>query len=368
MPNYFIHDTFRLFMMRSRKCTVAVFEGAGVALRLKEVDIPQPEPGEWLVKNLYTTLCASDMHTYTGKRQEKTPTILGHEITGVLVAAGIDAPTSDLNGRPLQAGARITWAIYASEPGSPNALRGIPQKGDGLFKYGHELLSDRSTLHGGLAEYTLLRKNTPIIALEEDVPLPVAALINCAVATMCGAFRLAGDVKDRNLLITGAGMLGVIGCAFAREHGAATIAVADSVAARLDTALSFGATVAAPLEAHSGPFDVVFDLTGNISVMEQSLQLMSIGGTAIWVGAAMPGPPVQVPAEKMVRNLWTIKGLHNYNATDLQMAAAFISKAYQLYPFETLVHGGFTLGQCNEAFEYARLHHPYRVGIKTELE
>ncbi|NDC41782.1 MAG: hypothetical protein EBZ77_09565, partial [Chitinophagia bacterium] len=269
-----------------------MFEGSGQPLTLREIPLPTPGIGQWLVRNEYTTLCASDLHTFNGKRQERTPTILGHEITGQLVAAGPGAPTTDANGAPLLPGTKVTWAIYASDPGSELALRGIPQKGDQLFKYGHELLTETHTLHGGLSEYTLLRQHTPIIALPNDLPATVAALVNCSVATTCGAFRLAGAITSRSILITGGGMLGLVACALANENGAVNITVADNQPSRLATSLKFGAKEATTLQQVEGKFDVVMDFTGVPEVMEQSLHKLAIGGTAIWVGAAMPGTPV----------------------------------------------------------------------------
>ena len=141
--------------MRSK---IAVFYGAGKPLQLEECEIPALCQGEVLVKNEYVTLCRSDISTYTGKRIEKTPTILGHEIVGWVVALGEGNPVLDLEGRPLAIGERVTWAIYASNPDGEMARRGIPQKAPDLFKYGHEQLTERNTLHGGLAEYTLLRR------------------------------------------------------------------------------------------------------------------------------------------------------------------------------------------------------------------
>ena len=141
--------------MRSK---IAVFYGAGKPLQLEECEIPALCQGEVLVKNEYVTLCRSDISTYTGKRIEKTPTILGHEIVGRVVALGEGNPVLDLEGRPLAIGERVTWAIYASNPDGEMARRGIPQKAPDLFKYGHEQLTERNTLHGGLAEYTLLRR------------------------------------------------------------------------------------------------------------------------------------------------------------------------------------------------------------------
>ena len=174
--------------MRSK---IAVFYGAGKPLQLEECEIPALCQGEVLVKNEYVTLCRSDISTYTGKRIEKTPTILGHEIVGRVVALGEGNPVLDLEGRPLAIGERVTWAIYASNPDGEMARRGIPQKAPDLFKYGHEQLTERNTLHGGLAEYTLLRRYTPVLPLAETVPPAAAAIINCAVSTVAGSLRLA---------------------------------------------------------------------------------------------------------------------------------------------------------------------------------
>ncbi|MCU0339889.1 MAG: alcohol dehydrogenase catalytic domain-containing protein [Spirosomaceae bacterium] len=108
-----------------------------------------------MVRNECTALCKSDLHTYTGKRQEKTPTILGHEIVGRIVAFGEDAQQIDQRGQPLALNDRISWAIFSSDPASYWVQKGIPQKGDKLLKYGHELLTQTHTLHGGLSDYTI---------------------------------------------------------------------------------------------------------------------------------------------------------------------------------------------------------------------
>ncbi|MCC7065934.1 MAG: alcohol dehydrogenase catalytic domain-containing protein, partial [Planctomycetes bacterium] len=95
---------------------LAIFHGPGLAIELRRVPLPPLGPGEVLVRNTCTTLCRSDVTTFTGKRTEKTPTILGHEITGVIAELGPEAPTQDLRGAPLRPGDRVTWAIYASDP------------------------------------------------------------------------------------------------------------------------------------------------------------------------------------------------------------------------------------------------------------
>ncbi len=126
---------------------LAIFHRPGDPLTLETVPVPPLRPGEILVRIEYTTLCRSDLTTFTGKRREKTPTILGHEIAGVIEDFGPAAPIKDCRGAALQIGDWITWAIYAANPKSIMTQRGIPQKSAEIFKYGHELICPDSTLH-----------------------------------------------------------------------------------------------------------------------------------------------------------------------------------------------------------------------------
>ena len=135
------------------------------------ISIPKLKSGQILVRNEYTTLCRSDLNTFSGKRQEKTPTILGHEIVGKIVAFGPNTVTKDYKDQDLAPGDRVTWAIYASNPEGPRAKAGIPQKGVDLFKYGHEQISSDNHLHGGLSEFIILRQHTPILKLSPSIPL-----------------------------------------------------------------------------------------------------------------------------------------------------------------------------------------------------
>lgn len=355
---------------------VAVFNAPLESFQQELISVPALHPQETLVRNEYVTLCRSDLLTYTGKRKEKTPTLLGHEIVGRIAAIAEGAPQSDILGQTLNVGDRVTWAIFASDPQSPMAQAGLPQKADDLFKYGHEAISPESHLHGGLSEYIVLRKHTPIIKLDESIPLPVVTIINCAVATVAGALRLAEDLTDKNVLISGTGMLGIIACAMAKAKGAAKVIALDINPQRLELTRQFGAdyTLVLPVEPqhlsavateqlNNLPIHTMIDFSGAPDAIENSLELLAIGGTAIWIGSTYPQRNVQINAEKVVRKILTIKGLHNYNSQDLISAVDFIQKHHNLYPFEQLVQGGFSLDQVDAAFQYAIENNPFRVGI-----
>jgi putative phosphonate catabolism associated alcohol dehydrogenase len=354
---------------------VVAFEGSGIPMSLQAYPLRAIAPDEVLVRVLYTTICGSDLHTYCGLRKEATPTVLGHEITGCIEEIGSGHSHTDHAGAYLQRGNRVTWSVFASDPGSPYSLQGMPQKGAGLFKYGHAQIAGQEVFHGGLAEYCILKKGTALFKIPDAVPLPVAATINCAVATVAGAIRLAGShMQGKTVLITGMGLLGINCVAMCHSAGAAKIIVADNNPSRLQTALQFGAHVTLALEQGNpgnrqlSGVDIVFDMSGAPDAMEFGLETLAIGGTAIWVGAVFHTRSIQLNAEQVIRNMLTIKGLHNYNYEDLQAAVGFISENWSRYPFSQVVQQEFSLEEAQAAFEYAVAHKPLRVGIRIKQE
>ena len=363
--------------MTNQKSTYAVFEDSGKDFYFNVTNIPVLKDGELLVRNSFCTICRSDLNTFIGKRKEKTPTILGHEVIGRIEGFGANSKTSDLRGHQLEIGDRITWAIYGSNPESSYSKKGMPQKAPDLFKYGHEQITSLSNLHGGLSEYTIIRKNTPVVCINADVPDPVAALINCSVATVAGAIRLAGNLDGQNVLINGTGMLGIIACAMAMEKGAKNVIARDANPARARLAQNFGAnyfyqgihilrniqnSIDINLTERIKP-DVVLEFSGVPDAMEDTLKLLDTGGVAIWIGATFPQRGLSINAEYLIRNLLTIKGLHNYNAQDFLSAVGFIEQYHTKYDFNGLIHGQFLLNEVNEAFKYGIEKNPFRVGI-----
>lgn len=342
----------------------ASFKNKDEKFSIQSEVLPILNKGEILVKNLCTSICRSDIHTYQGKRIEKSPTILGHEIVGLIQEFGPNAPTYDLKGTPLKIGDKITWAIYASSPDDILSKAAMPQKAKDLFKYGHEQITDTSHFHGGLSEHTIIRKNTPIIVLTPALPNEIASIINCSVSTVAGAIRLAGDVNNKSVAIYGTGMLGIIACAMASKMGASDVIAIDENASRLATSKKFGSTETyLPNEVLKNKVDIILEFSGSLLAMQNSINYLKIGGVAIWIGAVFPQPAVQLNAEYIIRNIITIKGLHNYNNDDFINAVNFIEANYSFFDFQSLIKKGFELDQVQSAFEYAVDHNPFRVTI-----
>ncbi|RZL51038.1 MAG: alcohol dehydrogenase [Pedobacter sp.] len=349
---------------------VMLFNGPDRQLEAKNFDIPSLKEGEILVENLYTTICGSDIHTFTGMRQELCPTVLGHEIVGKIIAINVQHSGTDLRGKTLAPGDRVTWTVFSSDPSSVNALAGMPQKGKGLFKYGHALATNTDALNGGLSQLCILKQHTGILKIDELIPLSVAATLNCSVATAAGALRLAGHVKGKRVLITGMGHLGITCASMCKTAGAKWVAAADVSADRLAQSAKFGVDEQFNLNngnetiMMSELFDIVIDMSGSPAAMEIGVDKLSIGGLAIWVGAVFNTRKVAINPEAIIRSLISIKGLHNYNLSDFCYAVEFMEQNWKTFPFEKIVDQEFELKKSDEAFRYAIAHKPLRVGIK----
>lgn len=327
--------------------------------------LPSPQAGEVLVKNLFTTICTSDLHTCLGRRSAPLPSVLGHEIIGEVVALP-DSQVLDFSGKVLTLGDRITWTVYAHDPSDEMARRGIPQKSASLFKYGHvEAVDTSSSLSGGFASHCLLRRGTSLFSLPPDLTDAEAAPLNCTHATIAGAMRLAGPIEGKRILISGAGMLGLSACAMANEAGAREVWAIDPQSERQSRARLFGASQTWHPD-HIGQVpkvDILIETSGVPTAMEQGLQQLNIGGVAVWVGAVYTQRDLTINAELVVRNLLTIKGLHNYAPQDLAAAIQFLEACRRQYPFQDLVGIRFPLEELEKAVGLADQGLYYRVGI-----
>jgi alcohol dehydrogenase len=348
----------------------ALFNGQGKPFEFITRQVPVLKAGEILVKTLYTTLCGSDIHTYCGRRIEPPHVVLGHEIVGEILWIDPTHSCKDFRGESIKVGDKITWSIFSVPAGITAPRADMPQKSPSLFKYGHVLAEGEDVFNGGLADYCILRSNTALIKIDAAMPLKVAATISCAHSTVMGAIRVAGDIAGKKVIVFGAGLLGLSCLAMCKEAGAAEISITDIDPGRLHWGGKFGATAAYPYpEGGELPLpwreaDIVFDMSGNPQAMKMGIDSLAVGGVAIWIGAVFPAKPVEVDAQKIVRKLLQIRGLHNYNYEDFVNATAFIEGNYNKYPFEDLIEKEYSLDDIEEAFTFASNSKPVRVGIK----
>lgn len=351
----------------------AVYSGFPGQIALQQIRTQTPRSGEVLVRILGCTLCGSDLHSLEGRRAVPIPTILGHEIVGEIVALGSDAPQTDITGRPIGLGSRVTWAIVANCGDCYFCRRDVPQKCLKAVKYGHEAFRPGEELLGGVAEHCLLVRGTSIVAIPEELPLEVACPASCATSTIAAALEGAGDLQDRTVCVLGAGMLGLTACAMARSRGASSIVCVDQQPQRRERSLAFGATEAMDLaglkscretELLKHGFDVVLELTGSPQAFEHGWSHVRTGGHLVLVGAVFPSDPFPLPLEQVVRRQLTLTGIHNYAPRHLVQAINFLSVTHSRFPFAELVSHWVPLRECQSAFDQGREGHAIRVGVR----
>jgi len=356
----------------SARALAAVFSGHGEPFRLEEFPIPAPGRSEVLVDISCSTICGSDLHTWHGRRQEPVPCILGHEIVGRIVSFGAGAPRRDLRGERLTEGDRITWTLAASCGECFFCRRGLTQKCEQLFKYGHTSISPGREFSGGFAECCLLTAGTGILKLPDSLPDAMAAPANCAVATVAAAFRLAGPVEGATLAILGCGVLGLTAAAMARHLGAAEVVACDLDPSREKLARQFGSgTFSIPsgllsdvrdLTRGRGA-DVTMEFSGSAAAVSGAIAATRTGGVSVIAGTTTPGGKVEIDPNDLVRRMLTIRGLHNYAAEDLVVAVDFLSLAKDSFPFDAFGGETFPLDGINLAFETASRRPGTRVAV-----
>jgi S-(hydroxymethyl)glutathione dehydrogenase/alcohol dehydrogenase len=284
----------------------AVFDGSDVGVRIAEVRLAAPGPGEVMVDLTAAGVCHSDLHVVRGEWPVPHPTVLGHEGAGVVSAVGRDVAD-------LQVGDHVVLSWVASCGACRYCTAGRPVQCAAYAEVvgPHGVLFDgtsRLSLDGAPAYHYLgvssfaervVVPASGAIKVRSDAPLDLIALIGCAVATGVGAVLNTAQVpRGATVAVIGCGGVGLSVVQGARLAGAARIVAVDMMPAKLTLAEKLGATdtvdasqadVVEALHALVPEgLDFVFDAIGKVQTTEQAIAALGLGGAAVIVGL----PPV----------------------------------------------------------------------------
>ncbi len=332
--------------------------GVGRPLEMREFPLPDRlEPGAVLVRTSLATVCGSDMHSWRGRRPFPTPAVLGHEGIGTIARLG-DSVDRDTAGNPISTGARITWTIMASCGNCYFCrVKMLPQKCLKLFKYGHVKSDVPPYFMGTFGEYVYIRPGTGIFRVPDDMTDEEVSPLMCAAATVTGGLETITMQPDDNVVIQGAGMLGLYATAIAKERGAKQVIMIDIIDKRLEMASQFGADQTLNAKQYNdedlidkvkaltggwGP-DLVVEVAGYPEAIPLGVKMLRIGGRYLLQGCIYPGDNFTVDGHDIITKCLTIVGLHNYAAEHLGSALDIIYKSRNKYPFKKLVGPRFPL-------------------------
>lgn len=287
----------------NRNFEVPVLLTIGGTLEMQEVTLEPPRSNEVMVRMVGSGVCHSCLHAMDGSHGGMpTPLVLGDEGAGVVEEVG-DGVTDLMAGDHVV----ISWAPSCGRcrfcvAGRPVLCRRGAKAGflpDGTTRF---RLGDRPLHHFGpatYAPYTVVHSSAAI-RIREDLPLDLAAMIGCAVATGVGAVvNTSGARLGDSIAVFGTGGVGLNAIQGAELIGAHPIVAVDVVDDRLDLAKCLGAThtVRADdpdamdqlLDLSDGGFDVTILSVGAMAAFEQAWASTGIGGTCVVVGRTPDG-------------------------------------------------------------------------------
>ena len=302
----------------------AVLERVGEPLRVKEVPIPEPKTGEVLVRVAACGVCHTDLHVIKGEVAFPTPCVLGHEISGSIVALGPGVES-------LKIGEKVVSSFIIPCGGCYYCLRGEEDLCERFFSYNRHrgVLYDGATRlfdkdgnpiwmysMGGLAEYAVIPA-TDVFPLPEGIPLEEGSILGCALFTAYGAVKTAGLEGGESVAVVATGGVGLGIVQIARAFGAYPVVAIDVRPEKLAKARDLGATHAlTPGEALQAVrdltggrgVDVAFEALGKPETFRLALDLLRDGGRMVPVGIAPQGMEAGVEITRVVRRKLRILG------------------------------------------------------------
>ncbi len=344
--------------MSSQMGKVVFFMGVGKPLELREFPLPEKlEPGAILVKTTMATVCGSDYHSWRGRRPFPTPAVLGHEGLGIIVQKG-PGVERDTAGNIISKGDRITWTIMANCGNCYFCrIKDMPQKCLNLFKYGHVKSDMPPYFMGTFGEYVYVKPGTGVFKVPDDMTDEETSPLMCAASTVTGGLdRIDIQIGD-NVVIQGAGMLGLYASVIAKEKGAKQVIMIDILDKRLEMAKEFGADkclnaskcgdedlVNQVKELTNGfGADLVVEVTGFAKVIPLGVKMLRIGGRYLMQGSVYPDDNFTVDSHSIIIKCLTVVGLHNYASIYLGQALDIVHKSRNRYPYGKLVGPKFPL-------------------------
>lgn len=271
-------------------------------------DVPEPDVGinDVLVRVLRTAICGTDLHIYKwdswAQETIPVPMVVGHEFVGEIVSVG-----SNVN--DFRPGQIVSGEGHVVCGRCRNCLAGRRH----LCAHTSGIGVDRQ---GAFAEYVALPMSN-VWEHRPGIDLDVASLFDPfgnAVHTAL-QFPLLGE----DVLITGAGPIGVMAAAVCRHAGARHVVVTDVNPKRLELATTLGATrvvdvsrekladVQQSLGMTEG-FDVGLEMSGNASAFRDMIASMCHGGKIAMLG--IPEQDLSIDWNLVIFNMLTIKGIY----------------------------------------------------------
>ncbi len=313
-------------------------------IRIEEVPIPVPGPGDALVGSRACGICSGDVMPWY--IEKKAPVVPGHEPAGEIVETGSDVAS-------FRTGDRVFLHHHA-----PCLSCRFCRRGDYVQC---DTWRASQIIPGGLAEYILVpavNLQNDTIILPESVSYDDATLIEPAACVVKG-LRRARVLRGDTVLLIGLGVMGMIHLLILKERGAGQVIAADRVPYRLRKAIEFGADAVIDVN-RTVLKEGVKDLTGgkmaelvvvgpnSADVMSQGLDCVRPGGQVLFFTPAKPGERLTIDPNYLYFRDIDIITSYSCGPDDTVEASGLIAK--KVISADKLVTHRFPLERTEEAF------------------
>ena len=334
-------------------------------VEIREFPIPEIQPGGILVKVEMAGVCGTDIHQWKGDIPQKLPYVQGHETVGRIVKIG-GGVRKDCTGDTLKEGDRIVWAHVFCGHCFYCAVNQQPTLCDDKTSYGFSNPNSHTPLIGGFAEYEYVVPGADVLKVPEDLSNEEVVGVCCAFRTSVASFERLGPIGvQSNVVIQGAGPVGLYSTVLFAEGGASRLIVIGAPKVRLELAKKWGADHVINIEEvpeHSkrkemileltngrGP-DIIVDASGAPSAIREGMDIVRKGGRYLVIGQSSPSAEAAIiPGLIMLKHL-QIVGSTSATISHFYKAIQFIKNKKSRYNFANMVTNKYPLSQINEAF------------------
>ncbi|GIV06476.1 MAG: sorbitol dehydrogenase [Fimbriimonadales bacterium] len=310
------------------------------ALSLRDVPVPEPAPGEVVVKVRLALTCGTDLKTYRRGHAKLPFGLFGHEGAGEVAAVGAGVSH-------LQVGQRITWLPTAPCGECFTCRRGRFNLCRNLFE---------SVVLGSYAEYLTINAR---VAKVHVFPLEGLSDLRGAfvepLACVLHAWRMLEPLPGSRVCILGTGAMAYLHLMEARARGCTTVVVGRRPE-RLALAQELGAEATLPFEQlerlpalTDGGADIVVEATGAKTVWELAPSLAAPGGKVLLYSGLAKGETVGVLAERWHYDELTILGSFHFTTQDALNALQRLRQPE--FPVERLITDTRPLNEIVQVFE-----------------
>ncbi len=338
-------------------------------LHIRDIDLQPPGPGEMLVRVTAAGLCHSDLSVIDGTRPRPMPMVLGHEAAGIVETLGPGTAGFTPGDCVVFAFVPSCGTCLPCAEGRPALCEpGAAANGAGTLLTGSRRWCDSPegpTYHhlgvSGFAERTVVSTRSAV-RIDGPIAPDIAALFGCAVMTGAGAvINTARVPPGASIVVFGLGGVGLAAVLGAVASGAYPIVVVDTLAEKLDLAISLGAThavragenaVAEIRAATQGGAEFAFESVGSEAVLAQAYAATRRGGMTVATGLPHPSRQFAVPAVSLVAEERTVRGSYMGSAVPLRDLPRFVAlyRAGRLAVDRLLTHR-LSLDEINDGFD-----------------